>query len=162
MNLINNRTECTSEKMIQYSIYCTVHSVFTVFLFVLFAFLVVLSVDSYLVYKDIKHLILIFVYIGLIFSYIPLLKIRFNSVFNKKSQELAAVFGYSFKEDGFDVIEINGTKVVKYSEVLKMIVDKNLLYIYMNKKSAFIVDTKQFINGNVSDVIKLYEKGKSK
>lgn len=64
---------------------------------------------------------------------------------------------YEFFDDGFTVTTYKNSKIVgesklNYADIIKIIEDQNLIYIYINKNHAFALSKKAMVVGKIGDL----------
>lgn len=143
-----NETIYSKEVIEQYNVYHLNHSIMQ-YLIIVIAF--VLSAFCFYLYITTKE----FNY--LLFAAIFLLIIGISKIFNNiivkiksiKFKDLDGIFKYKFYDEYFMV---NNEKIM-YKEIDKITYDDKLVYLFMTKTSAYIIQKKGFRENNAKEFI---------
>jgi len=81
----------------------------------------------------------ILIFLGLMFTVIQPLSLLMKVRSQLKTVAFREPFHYTFTQTGMSVENMAGTVEVKWSDMRKVIVTKEAMYLYMNAVSAFII-----------------------
>ena len=81
----------------------------------------------------------ILIFLGLMFTVIQPLSLLMKGRSQLKTGAFREPFHYTFTQTGMSVENMAGTVEVKWSDMRKVIVTKEAMYLYMNAVSAFII-----------------------
>ena len=81
----------------------------------------------------------ILIFLGLMFTVIQPLTLLMKGRSQLKTGAFRKPFHYTFTQTGMSVENMAGTVEVKWSDMRKVIVTKEAMYLYMNAVSAFII-----------------------
>lgn len=91
----------------------------------------------------------ILIFLGLMFTVIQPLTLLMKGRSQLKTGAFREPFHYTFTKAGMSVENMAGTVEVKWSDMRKVIVTKEAMYLYMNAVSAFIIPRQECGDGYV-------------
>lgn len=91
----------------------------------------------------------ILIFLGLMFTVIQPLTLLMKGRSQLKTGAFREPFHYTFTQTGMSVENMAGTVEVKWSDMRKVIVTKEAMYLYMNAVSAFIIPRQECGDGYV-------------